>query len=109
VVLSSIPGDDMPAGPWWRADKVIHAFVYAGLAVLVVRAFLRGPPRLTATVAVMAAVALAVAFGASDEWHQSFVPGRTSSAMDLAADGLGACMGAIAAVLYYRRGRRFRG
>lgn len=33
---------------------------------------------------------LAVAYGVVDEWHQSTVPGRTPSAVDLVTDALGA-------------------
>jgi hypothetical protein len=36
------------------------------------------------------AVALTVAFGAIDEWHQSYVPGRTSSWTDVVTDVVGA-------------------
>jgi VanZ family protein len=39
------------------------------------------------------------AFGASDEWHQSFVPGRSAEVADWVADTAGA---ACAAVLYVR-------
>jgi VanZ family protein len=39
------------------------------------------------------------AFGASDEWHQSFVPGRFTDFWDWLADTLGA---AIAVGLYTR-------
>lgn len=38
----------------------------------------------------LAAVAATVAFGALDEWHQSFVPGRTSSWTDVVTDAIGA-------------------
>lgn len=99
----------MPAGPWWRADKLIHATEYAILAALLVRALVRGPPRLRVGTAALVAVACALAFGASDEWHQSFVPGRSSSAFDAIADGVGACLGAALATFYYRRRAAGRG
>jgi VanZ family protein len=38
-------------------------------------------------------VLIGLLYGASDEWHQSFVPGRTPSAGDLAADGIGVLAG----------------
>ena len=50
---------------------------------------------------------LATIYGASDEWHQHFVPTRTMDAADLAADAIGAAL--VAAALWIaamRRGRR---
>jgi VanZ family protein len=34
-------------------------------------------------------VALGIIYGFSDEWHQSFVPGREASLRDIFFDGLG--------------------
>jgi len=42
------------------------------------------------------AIALATLYGISDEFHQSFVPGRDSSVFDVAIDLLGASAGVIA-------------
>ncbi len=47
----------------------------------------------------MLAVGVASAFGASDEWHQSFVPGRSAELADWVADTAGA---ACAAMFYVR-------
>ena len=52
-------------------------------------------PSRTSWVVAAAAVALAALYGASDEWHQSFVPGREVSALDLAADTTGAALAAV--------------
>ena len=38
----------------------------------------------------------------TDEWHQSFVPGRTADPMDVVADVAGAALGAAAGVLAAR-------
>jgi hypothetical protein len=53
--------------------------------------------------AALVAIALAVAFGAADEWHQSFTPGRDASWLDLLADTVGATAGALAVTWYSRR------
>lgn len=37
-------------------------------------------------------VGLTLLYGAADEWHQSFVPGRSSSWVDVVSDGLGAAL-----------------
>lgn len=47
--------------------------------------------------ALWAAVLLAVLYGISDEWHQSFVPGRDASPVDLAVDFVGASAAATLA------------
>jgi VanZ family protein len=43
------------------------------------------------------AALVAAAYGATDEWHQHFVPGRTMEMADLAADTSGAAAAAVAA------------
>jgi VanZ family protein len=84
-------------------DKAAHAVTYGILSLLLLRTLrLRYRPSRTLLVAV---VALTVAYGASDEYHQSFVPGRSASLADLAADGVGAAI-AMAAVAGLRRCRR---
>jgi len=42
------------------------------------------------------AVAITTAYGCSDEWHQSFVPGRDADLRDVWADAVGAVAGAAA-------------
>jgi VanZ family protein len=45
------------------------------------------------------------AYGASDEWHQSFVPGRSTDVRDWIADTIGAALaiGLYAGWAWYRR------
>jgi len=105
-VVSSSP-DPFPFIP--RAllskDKVIHACVY-GLLGAFVRVALDGT-RLPPRAALALAAALATLYGVSDELHQSFVPGRDTSAGDLLADAVGACLGAwVAAVILRRPGHK---
>lgn len=71
-------------------DKVGHFLVYGLLATLVCR--MRPGWRGAALGFVAASL-----FGITDEWHQSYVPGRSSDPMDWVADTLGA---ALAVSLY---------
>jgi VanZ family protein len=85
-------------------DKLIHAAEYAVLGGLLAHAFQLVGVR--PQLALVAAVILASAYGASDEIHQSFVPGRDASAADWVADTLGAAIGAALATAALRRPRR---
>lgn len=71
-----------------------HFSVYFVLAILVwwvLGGFgIDGRPRW------LLAFGLAVLYGVSDEWHQSFVPGRTPDVLDVVIDALGAACGLIA-------------
>lgn len=78
----------MPAG----SDKVVHVIAYAVLGVLV-RSGL-GPGLHRPLVATCATVLIVTAYGAVDEVHQSFVPGRSPSVADGIADAVGAILGA---------------
>ena len=73
-------------------DKLLHLTEYAGLGLLWCRALRSEGLGWTAAI-VFAAVA-ATAYGATDEWHQSFVPLRDSSVRDWIADMLGSSVGA---------------
>jgi VanZ family protein len=87
-VLSSLPGLPAPRGAF--TDKHAHFLAYASLAALLFRALAGGRRAgLTLGRGLVAAV-LATAYGVTDEWHQSFVPGRNAELDDLAADALGA-------------------
>jgi VanZ family protein len=63
--------------------KGAHACIYALLAM----ACLRGSRD------ARVALALAVAYAVTDEFHQSFVPGRVASPIDVAIDAAGALAG----------------
>ena len=71
-------------------DKLGHFAIYGLLGTLVCRL---GQGWRSAAWALLAVSA----FGASDEWHQSFVPGRFSDVGDWMADTFGA---ALAVMLY---------
>ena len=104
-IESSLQHPPSPPGP--LTDKHIHALMYAGLCALIVRALAGGwRAPLTLGGALLATV-LATLYGASDEWHQHFVPTRTMDAADLAADAIGAALAASALwIAARRRGRR---
>jgi VanZ family protein len=81
-------------------DKVLHAGAYAVLGGLVAASLAR--TRLWPGRAVLLAIVLATAYGASDELHQSRVPNRDADPADLLADATGAVLGAAAAALVLR-------
>ena len=83
---------DPPSIPGEPSDKLIHAMSYAGLgAVSLVAVADRRWHQVTVRRCIDA-VLIAVAYGAFDEFHQSFVSGRESDFLDLMADGTGAAI-----------------
>lgn len=80
-------------------DWISHPIEYGLGAALLCRALAggrRGP--LTMSTALTATL-IATAYGVTDEYHQSFVPGRTAELADVLKD----LAGAAAASLLYRR------
>jgi VanZ family protein len=73
-------------------DKVFHGVAYAILGSLYYWAL---PER--AGNRLLLASGLAALYGLTDEFHQSFVPGRSAEIWDLAADATGGFLGATAA------------
>jgi VanZ family protein len=94
-LLSSQPDLTLPnIGP--HSDKFAHLFLYAGLGGLGARAWRREQPGWPFLAVVVFASTLAAAYGASDELHQAYVPGRCSDWRDWLADICGGTFGGIA-------------
>jgi VanZ family protein len=91
--LSSIPTQfDFTRVPF--RDKGVHFVEYGTLSVLLSHAA-RGTWRGLRPLSVfMLAALITTLWGVLDEIHQAFVPGRVSDVLDVAADGLGAVLGA---------------
>src|SRR5205085_9706524 len=87
-VLSAQP--KLPETP--GGDKVAHLIAYFVLGFLAARA-LGWTTALSGIALAAAAFVIAALYGVSDEFHQSFVPGRDSSAADVLADAAGALIG----------------
>jgi VanZ family protein len=83
--LSSRSSFPVP-GYVWDFDKVVHFIEYGIFAVLLARA--TGSP--------LAAFIIATVYGVTDEFHQSFVPGRDSSGFDAMADAIGSAVAVLA-------------
>ena len=93
-VASAMSTPRVPSGV---PDVRLHEAAYFGLALLLIRALSRASWD-GVTLAVLAtAWAIAVAYGVTDEFHQSFVPNRHAEMRDLAADALGALAATIVA------------
>ena len=74
------------------SDKLMHLLAYAGLGIVLLRALTRRwTDRVTPRIG-FTAVVIAALYGASDEIHQAFVPGRSMEALDLLADATGAAI-----------------
>jgi hypothetical protein len=95
---SSVPVEVTTARPPIPFDKVAHfgeysvlAFLFVGVARRHVRGGRIGP------LLVGACIVLGAVYGASDEFHQRYTPGRDPALDDLAADAIGSAAGALAA------------
>ena len=97
---SSQPSDNLPSFQNWdyAIKKMGHAIGY-GLLALSYFHFLKYDSK-----KYWLAWLLAVAFSATDEFHQSFVPGRHASAFDvLIFDNFGAAFALLLYFIYWRK------
>jgi VanZ family protein len=100
-VSSSIPSNMFPKVEFWGWAKLVHLFYFGLLALLFQRA-IRNQERshfLWKYVQV-ASILFAVLYGASDEIHQLFTPGRHAQFTDVLIDGFGASLFILGSVVY---------
>ena len=100
-VLSAQP--QLPHAPSSLADLLIkklgHMAEYAILVLLLRRAMMARAARLWPQ---WMAWLLAILYAVSDEYHQTFVPGRNGQLLDVIIDAVGASLAAIGAWLAVR-------
>ncbi len=92
---SSVPGIER----LW--DKFLHTAAYGVFGVLCLRACHGGMRRLRPRQTALAML-ITVGYGAIDEIHQAYVPGRFSSVLDWIADAIGAGL-SIPATAWFAR------
>ena len=107
-MCTSVPGSAVPDVRIPNVDKLVHFLLYGVLGLLLGRALKRhaelrpGTRRPTFDMLLVSIVTVAM-FAAVDEWHQRWVPGRSSDVADWYADVAG---GTSALLLAARSGRR---
>jgi VanZ family protein len=94
ILPVSGPGTDLPE------DKIAHVVIYALTSVLLFRYFSEKRPVIRAF---YTAVAVSSLYGAAMEVVQFFLPHRSFSVLDMAANVLGALFGAL---LYLKMAKR---
>lgn len=102
--LSSIPQRDLPTIDFPFIDKIVHLGIYGALGFVISRAL---TSRMRHDVSweryrsrIFLAVLIATLYGITDEFHQSFVPGRSVEALDVLADTVGATLGGLLCIFY---------
>lgn len=96
---TSLPQEAVPVQTS-KIDKLLHFSIYTVFSFLLTRQILDITTRWRAAAI---AVGVAMVFGALDEWHQRFIPGRSTEFADWQADSVGALVGALACVAVLRR------
>jgi VanZ family protein len=91
--LSSIPDLNSGLGTW---DSILrkgaHVFIFAVLTGLLIRAIRQTWRSLPINRVTQGAGLISVLYAVSDEIHQSFVPGRSGSVVDVAIDAVGVAL-----------------
>lgn len=82
-----------------QQDKVLHIFLFFGLGLLINLTLRSGGK--TVLNAFIFAILLGSLYGASDEFHQMFVPQRSASTMDWVADVTGILFAQLFVLFYY--------
>jgi VanZ family protein len=100
--VSSIPLAVLPILPY-ADDRALHFAVYFGLGILLMFTAAAFATIRRSARAYLPCGAIGVLYGAIDEWHQSFVPGRDPSMIDWAFDAGGVLAAMVLIHLLVRR------
>lgn len=111
AAIFAVQSMPQPPAPPGLDDKTQHFLAYGGLGLVTLRATSGGAVAGLGVGSALTAWAITTLYGGSDEYHQSFVPGRSPDVFDLFADAIGAAAaigaGWLSGILL--RSRRARG
>ncbi|PHR30535.1 MAG: teicoplanin resistance protein VanZ [Desulfotalea sp.] len=93
--LSQMPGSEIDLPGFAHSDLVAHMIIYATLGATILYAWSDRLKNNTPLKIVLSTIIVCFLYGVSDEFHQSFVPGRCVSAMDICADIVGAMVACV--------------
>lgn len=93
IFVASAQSD--PDMPDQVSDKTLHALAYGTLGVTATRAVAGGFPMPVGPTTAVVAWLLTTGYGVSDEFHQSFTPGRSPDPADVVADAVGATVAVV--------------
>jgi VanZ family protein len=102
--LSHQPGDRLDLSLFPGVDKVSHALAYGLLSLTVILAFSKEVRARRSGLVCAVAVLVPALYGISDEYHQSFIAGRSTELADLAADAFGALV--VSSVWLFNKHRK---
>ena len=94
---SQVPGTS------YVPDYVLHALEFSFMALLLIRALSGGIVRPHTASVIWTTVAFGGIYGALDELHQSFVPGRDCSVRDASVDAAATALTVLAVAAIGRR------
>jgi len=97
-LLSSIPQLVEEVSPFIGYDKLAHFMEYYFFGILICRWLLNKKNQFIGRHTFIITLLIGTCYGVSDEWHQSFIPGRVASIWDVLSDAVGVA----AAVFTYR-------
>lgn len=101
--LSHQQGDVVEMGYIPGLDKIAHFLIYGLLAATVIFAHGQRMRNHRPLLVVLSSCIVCLLYGMTDEFHQSFIPGRFVSGADVLADVIGAIVVSVVWLLRYRK------
>jgi len=92
-------------------DKLLHMGLYFGFGIVLYLTFHNSDSIFLRKYAPLFAIIIGIMYGVTDEYHQSFVPGRVSSTADLMANGIGVVLAQFvfwAVIIFHLLLRKFK-
>ena len=99
--LSSVPGSSLSPMEFPDAHLIAHSLLFGMLYYLVYRAFkYQSYSRFLSEFSLLVSLLLVMLYGASDEYHQSFTPGRSEELKDFMIDVVAAVVVLVIVVIF---------
>jgi len=105
MVVSVIPGADLPSLSIWEPDKVMHVFVYAVLTYLTFQWLKRFPAFVSLNKKAFISVTVCILYGFVIELIQLILPTRSFDMLDELANAIG-CLLCITGILVFSSKRK---